>query len=150
MGAAIASLALAGAKAIEPEIVAALAPITKELLAKLPGGTVSVVPPDIDSQVAVASQLQKAIPAFSASVFKTVTEKIGTAVALYDSEFKEGKRLVGLADDAAYIDVRSRAVVAISEEGIDTNMIPANLLRQMVSTGIVMYLAGNGAKALTV
>ena len=150
MGAGLGAIALEAAQAVAPEIIKALPTITQDLLAKLPAGTVKVVPPDIDSQVAVASELQKAIPVFSADVFKTACEKIGIAVALYDSELKDGARQADLQSDAAWIDIQSRALVAIGEEGIDTARIPLILLRQMISTGIVMFMAGNGAKALTV
>ncbi len=129
-----------------PVIISSLAPEIQALLAKLPTGTVKVVPPAISVEVAVASNLAKALPAFNAEIYKTICAKIGVAVAIYATEHAGDN----LQSDIAWIDIQSMAVAAIGEEGLDTTKIPVSTLRQMVASGIELHRAGAGAKALTI
>ncbi len=144
MGAAIGTLALDVIEKAAPVIIGAMAPEVQAMLAKLPAGTVKVVPPAIG--VEVASNLAKAIPAFSAEIYKTICTKIGVAVAIYATDHQGDN----LQSDLAWIDIQSMAVAAIGAEGLDTTKIPVSTLRQMVASGIELHRAGAGTKALTV
>ena len=146
MGAAIGTLALDVIEKAAPVIISAMAPEVQAMLAKLPAGTVKVVPPAIGVEVAVASNLAKAIPAFSAEIYKTICTKIGVAVAIYATDHQGDN----LQSDLAWIDIQSMAVAAIGAEGLDTTKIPVSTLRQMVASGIELHRAGAGTKALTV
>ncbi len=144
MGAAIGTLALDVIEKAAPVIISAMAPEVQAMLAKLPAGTVKVVPPAIG--VEVASNLAKAIPAFSAEIYKTICTKIGVAVAIYATDHQGDN----LQSDLAWIDIQSMAMAAIGAEGLDTTKIPLSTLRQMVASGIELHRAGAGTKALTV
>ena len=104
------------------------------------------MPPAIDIEVAVAANLLRAMPAFTAGVYSTIKSKIGIAVAIYATAHP-GDSLEG---DAAWMDIQSLSIAAIADEGLDTSKIPLSTIRQMVSSGIELYRAGAGVKALTV
>jgi hypothetical protein len=146
MGAAIGTLALDVIEKAAPVIIAAMTPEIQSILAKLPPGTVKVVPPAIGVEVAVASNLAIALPAFSAGIYKTICAKIGVAVAIYATEHQGDN----LQSDIAWIDIQAMAIAAIGEEGLDTTKIPRSTMRQMVASGIELHRAGAGTKALTV
>jgi hypothetical protein len=146
MAAAVAGLSLDLIEKAAPIIISALAPEIQKLLATLPVNTVKVVPPTIGIEVAVAANLLKALPAFSAAIYSTIKSKIGIAVAIYATEHPGD----ALESDAAWMDIQSMAVAAIAEEGLDTSKIPLSTIRQMVSSGIELHRAGAGVKALTV
>lgn len=145
-GAAIGTLALDAIEKAAPVIISALTPEIQALLAKLPTGTVKVVPPAIDVEVAVASNLLKAMPAFSAAIYATIKNKIGVAVAIYATEHQGDN----LQSDIAWINIEAMAIAAIGEEGLDPTKIPISTLRQMVAAGIELHRAGAGTKALSV
>jgi hypothetical protein len=142
----VTGLALDAIEKAAPVIVAAMAPEVQKLFATLPANTVKVVPPAIDIEVAIAANLQHAMPAFSAEIFATVKSKIGIAVAIYATEHPDET----LEDDAAWIDIQSMALTAIADEGLDPAKIPLSTLRQMVASGIELYRAGAGVRALRV
>jgi hypothetical protein len=48
------------------------------------------------------------------------------------------------------MDIQSMARAGIEAEGLDAAQIPLSTLRQMVASGIELYRAGIGARALTV
>jgi len=142
----VTGLALDAIEKAAPVIVGALAPEIQKLLASIPSNTVKVVPPAIDVEVAVAANLMRAMPAFSAGIYATVKSKIGIAVAIYATEHAGDP----LESDAAWMDIQSMAVAAIAEEGLDTTRIPVSTLRQMVASGVELHRAGAGVRALTV
>jgi hypothetical protein len=148
MASGVAALSLDLIEKAAPVIVAALAPEVQALLAKvIPTGAVKVVPPTgIDVEAAVAANLLKALPAFSGTIYSTIKSKIGIAVAIYATEHP-GDNLQG---DAAWMDIQSLALRAIADEALDTSRIPLSTLRQMVSSGIELYRAGAGTKALSI
>jgi len=145
-GGAVAVLALDAIEKAAPVIIRAMAPEIQKLLKMLPANTVKVVPPSIDIEVAVASNLLNALPAFSASIYSTIKSKIGIAVAVYATDHP-GDNLEG---DAAWIDIQSMSVAAIAAEGLDTVKLPISTLRQMVSSGIELHRAGAGVQALII
>jgi hypothetical protein len=142
----VTGLALDAIEKAAPVIVGALAPEIQKLLASIPSNTVKVVPPAIDIEVAVAANLMRAMPAFSAEIYATVKSKIGIAVAIYATEHPGDL----LESDAAWMDIQSMAVAAIAEEGLDTTRIPVSTLRQMVASGVELHRAGAGVRALSV
>jgi hypothetical protein len=142
----VTGLALDAIEKAAPVIVGALAPEIQKLLASIPSNTVKVVPPAIDVEVAVAANLMRAMPAFSAAIYATVKSKIGIAVAIYATEHAGDP----LESDAAWMDIQSMAVAAIADEGLDTTRIPLSTLRQMVASGVELHRAGAGVRALTV
>ena len=146
MASAVAGLAIDAIEKAAPVIVGALAPEIQKLLKTLPSNTVRVVPPSIEVEVAVASNLLEAIPAFTEAVYSTIKSKIGIAVAVYATDHP-GDDLEG---DAAWMDIQSMSVAAIAGEGLDTAKLPVSTLRQMVSSGIELHRAGAGVQALTV
>ncbi len=142
----VTGLALNAIEKAAPVIVGALALEIQKLLASIPSNTVKVVPPAIDVEVAVAANLMRAMPAFSAGIYATVKSKIGIAVAIYATEHPGDP----LESDAAWMDIQSMAVAAIAEEGLDPTKIPVSTLRQMVASGVELHRAGAGVRALTV
>ncbi len=142
----VTGLALDAIEKAAPVIVGALALEIQKLLASIPSNTVKVVPPAIDVEVAVAANLMRAMPAFSAGIYATVKSKIGIAVAIYATEHPGDP----LESDAAWMDIQSMAVAAIAEEGLDPTKIPVSTLRQMVASGVELHRAGAGVRALTV
>ncbi len=140
----VTGLALDAIEKAAPVIIGALAPEIQKLLAKLPSETVKVVPPAIDVEVAVAANLLLALPAFSAEIFSTIRSKIGIAVAIYATNHPGDD----LESDAAWMDIQSMALAAIAEEGLDTSKIALSTIRQMVASGIELFRAGAGVRAL--
>jgi hypothetical protein len=145
-GGVIADVALAAIEKEAPVIVAAMAPEFQKLLALLPDNTVKVVPPDIGIDLAVAANLLKSLPAFTAAIFKTVKAKVGIAVAIYVTDHPRDD----LQGDAAWIDIQSLALTAIADEGLDVTKIERSTIRNLVSAGIELYRAGAGTKALSI
>jgi hypothetical protein len=84
------------------------------------------------------------LPAFSAEIFSTIRSKIGIAVAIYATNHPGDD----LESDAAWMDIQSMALAAIAEEGLDTSKIALSTLRQMVASGIELFRAGAGVRAL--
>jgi hypothetical protein len=140
----VTGLALDAIEKAAPVIISALAPEIQKLLAMLPSETVKVVPPAIGVEVAVATNLQRALPAFSAEIFSTIRSKIGIAVAIFATNHPGDD----LESDAAWMDIQSMALAAIAEEGLDTSKIALSTLRQMVASGIELFRAGAGVRAL--
>ena len=140
----VTGLALDAIEKAAPVIISALAPEIQKLLAMLPSETVKVVPPAIGVEVAVATNLLRALPAFSAEIFSTIRSKIGIAVAIYATNHPGDD----LESDAAWMDIQSMALAAIAEEGLDTSKIALSTLRQMVASGIELFRAGAGVRAL--
>jgi hypothetical protein len=140
----VTGLALDAIEKAAPVIISALTPEIQKLLAMLPSETVKVVPPAIGVEVAVATNLQRALPAFSAEIFSTIRSKIGIAVAIFATNHPGDD----LESDAAWMDIQSMALAAIAEEGLDTSKIALSTLRQMVASGIELFRAGAGVRAL--
>src|ERR1700691_2942689 len=103
MASPVAGLALDAIEKATPVIIGALAPEIQKLLAIIPANTVKVVPPSIDIEVAVAANLLKAMPAFTAGVYSTIKSKIGVAVAIYVTAHPGDS----LQSDVAWIDIQS-------------------------------------------
>jgi hypothetical protein len=122
-----------------------MAPEVAELFKSLPFGLVAAAP-NSDVEVAVAANIARAMPAVTAAMFATVRNKIGIAVAIYATEHLADD----LQSDAAWMDIQSMAQAGIESEGLDASQLPISTLRQMVASGIELYRAGIGARALTV
>jgi hypothetical protein len=142
MGSA-AAIAIVGKLA--PIIADAMAPEVAALFRSLPFGLVAAAP-NSDVEVAVAANIARAMPAVTAAMFATIRNKIGIAVAIYATEHSGDD----LQSDAAWMDIQSMAQAGIEAEGLDAAQIPLSTLRQMVASGIELYRAGLGARALTV
>ena len=142
MGSA-AAIAIVGKLA--PIIVAAMAPEVAALFKSLPFGLIASAP-NSEVEVAVAANIARAMPAVTPAMFTTVKNKIGIAVAIYATEHLSDD----LQSDAAWMDIQSRVQAGIHAEGLDASLIPVSTLRQMVASGIELYRAGIGARALTV
>jgi hypothetical protein len=138
-----AAIAIVGKLA--PIIADAMAPEVTALFKSLPFGLVAAAP-NSDVEVAVAANIARAMPAVTAAIFATVRNKIGIAVAIYATEHLGDD----LQSDAAWLDIQSMAQAGIESEGLDAAQIPISTLRQMVASGIELYRAGIGARALTV
>jgi hypothetical protein len=137
--------ALAIVEKFGPIIAEAMAPEVAALFKSLPSGLVASAP-NSGVEVAIAANIAKAMPAVTAAMFATIKNKIGTAVAIYATEHPGDK----LQSDAAWMDIQSLAQAGIYSEGLDASQIPVSTLRQMVASGIELYRAGIGAKALSV
>jgi hypothetical protein len=122
-----------------------MAPEVAALFKSLPFGLVAAAP-NSDVEVAVAANIARAMPAVTAAMFATVRNKIGIAVAIYATEHLADD----LQSDAAWMDIQSMAQAGIESEGLDASQLPISTLRQMVASGIELYRAGIGARALTV
>jgi len=86
------------------------------------------------------------MPAVTAAMFATIKNKIGIAVAIYATEHPDDS----LQSDAAWMDIQSMAQAGIDAEGLDASQIAVSTIRQMVASGIELYRAGIGTRALTV
>jgi hypothetical protein len=139
-------LALAAAAKLAPIIIDALAPEVQAAFKSLTPGLVKITPAPIDGEVAVATNLQRALPAISPAEVEVIRKKIGIAVAIYKTDHPGDD----LQSDAAWMDIQSRSLAAIEAEGLYTARIPVSTLRQMVATGIEMNRAGLGTEALKV
>jgi hypothetical protein len=137
--------ALAIVTRLAPIIADAMAPEVAALFKALPFGLVAAAP-NSDVEVAVAANIARAMPAVTAAMFATVRNKIGIAVAIYATEHSGDN----LQSDAAWMDIQSMAQAGIQSEGLDSAQLPVSTLRQMVASGIDLYRAGIGARALTV
>ena len=122
-----------------------MAPEVAALFKSLPFGLVAAAP-NSEVEIAVAANVARAMPAVTATMFATVRNKIGVAVAIYATEHLGDD----LQSDAAWMDIQSMAQAGIHAEGLDASLIPISTLRQMVASGIELYRAGIGTMALTV
>jgi hypothetical protein len=138
-----AAIAIVGKLA--PIIADAMAPEVAALFRSLPFGLVAAAP-NSEVEIAVAANIARAMPAVTAPMFATVRNKIGIAVAIYATEHLGDD----LQSDAAWMDIQSMAQAGIHAEGLDASLIPISTLRQMVASGIELYRAGIGTRALTV
>jgi hypothetical protein len=139
-GAAIAIVAK-----LAPIIADAMAPEVAALFKSLPFGLVAAAP-NSDVEIAVAANIARAMPAVTSAMFSTIRNKIGVAVAIYATEHPGDD----LQSDAAWMDIQSMAQAGIHAEGLDASLIAVSTIRQMVASGIELYRAGIGTKALTV
>ncbi len=137
--------ALAIVEHFAPIIADAMAPEVAALFKSLPAGLVASAP-NSDVEVAVAANIARAMPAVTAAMFATIKARIGIAVAIYATEHPGD----ALESDAAWMDIQSLGQAGIEAEGLDPLEIPRSTLRQMVASGIELYRAGIGTKALTV
>jgi hypothetical protein len=142
MGSA-AALAIVGKLA--PIIADAMAPEVAALFKSIPSGMVASAP-NSDIEIAVAANIARAMPAVTAATFATLKNKIGLAVAIYATDHPGDP----LQSDAAWMDIQSMAQAGIDAEGLDATQIAVSTIRQMVASGIELYRAGIGARALTV
>lgn len=142
MGSA-AALAIVGKLA--PIIADAMAPEVASLFKSLPFGLVAAAP-NSDVEIAVAANIARAMPAVTPAMFSTIRNKIGVAVAIYATEHLGDD----LQSDAAWMDIQSMAQAGIHAEGLDASLIAVSTIRQMIASGIELYRAGIGTKALTV
>jgi len=136
--------ALAIVEKFAPIIADAMAPEVAALFKSLPSGLVASAP-NSDVEVAVAANVARAMPAVTAAMFATIKNKIGIAVAIYATEHPDDS----LQSDAAWMDIQSMAQAGIDAEGL-ASQIAVSTIRQMVASGIELYRAGIGTRALTV
>jgi hypothetical protein len=138
--------ALKVVEALAPVIWSAISPDVTKLVDSLAPGLVSVTPPDIDPEAAVAKLLTEKMPAITPAELTIVKNKIGTAVAEYATAH------VGedVTSDVSWVDISALACQGIEAQGLDSSKIPLIVFRQMISSGICMYLAGIGVQALNV
>jgi hypothetical protein len=137
--------ALAIVRRLAPVIADAMAPEVAALFRSLPFGLVAAAP-NSEVEIAVAANIARAMPAITAAMFATIRNKIGIAVAIYATEHLGDD----LQSDAAWMDIQSMAQAGIHAEGLDASLIAVSTMRQMVASGIELYRAGIGARALTV
>ncbi|MFZ0676227.1 hypothetical protein [Candidatus Binatus sp.] len=130
---------------LAPIIADAMAPEVAALFKSLPFGLVAAAP-NSDVEIAVAANIARAMPAVTCAMFSTIRNKIGVAVAIYATEHPGDD----LQSDAAWMDIQSIAQAGIHAEGLDASLIAVSTIRQMVASGIELYRAGIGTKALTV
>jgi len=130
---------------LAPIIADAMAPEVAELFKSLPFGLVAAAP-NSDVEIAVAANIARAMPAVTAAMFATIRNKIGVAVAIYATEHLGDD----LQSDAAWMNIQSMAQAGIHAEGLDASLIAVSTIRQMIASGIELYRAGIGTKALTV
>ena len=139
------AVAIAIVARLAPVIAEAMAPEVAKLFESLPSGLVAAAP-NSDVEISVAANIARAMPAVTGAMFATIRNKIGIAVAIYATEHPGDD----LQSDAAWMDIQSMAQAGVNAEGLDASQIPISTLRQMVASGIELYRAGIGAKALTV
>jgi hypothetical protein len=139
------AVAIAIVARLAPVIAEAMAPEVANLFKSLPIGLVAAAP-NSDVEIGVAANIARAMPAVTAEMFATIRNKIGIAVAIYATEHPGDD----LQSDASWMDIQSMAQAGVNAEGLDASQIPVSTLRQMVASGIELYRAGIGAKALTV
>lgn len=150
----MAAIAAVGGSAAALKIVETLAPIiwqaispeVTKLVQGLNPGLVSVTPPDIDPEAAVAKLLQEKMPAISAAELNVIKNKVGTAVAEYATDPSH----TDVTTDIAWVDISALAWQGIEGQGLDASKIPTVVFDQLISSGICMYLAGIGVQALNV
>ncbi|WP_423959318.1 hypothetical protein [Candidatus Binatus sp.] len=130
---------------LAPIIADAMAPEVAALFKSLPFGLVAAAP-NSDVEIAVAANIARAMPAVTPAMFSTIRNKIGVAVAIYATEHLGDD----LQSDAAWMDIQSLAQAGIHAEGLDASLIAVSTIRQMIASGIELYRAGIGTKALTV
>jgi len=130
---------------LAPIIADAMAPEVAELFKSLPFGLVAAAP-NSDVEIAVAANIARAMPAVTSAMFATIRNKIGVAVAIYATEHLGDD----LQSDAAWMNIQSMAQAGIHAEGLDASLIAVSTIRQMIASGIELYRAGIGTKALTV
>ena len=145
MSTAASAAALAIVEKFGPIIADAMAPEVAALFKSLPAGLVASAP-NSDVEVAVAANIAKAMPAVTAAMFATIKNKIGIAVAIYATDHPGDK----METQVCWIDIAAHATAGIAAEGLDVPMIPATTYWQMILSGIELYRAGIGTKALTV
>jgi hypothetical protein len=145
-GIAGSSAAIAIVEKLAPLIWDAISPEVTKLVQGLNPGLVSVSPPDIDPEAAVAKLLQAKMPAISAAELNVIKNKVGTAVAQYASDSSH----TDVTTDAAWVDISALAWQGIEGQGLDASKIPTIVFDQLISSGICMYLAGIGVQALNV
>ncbi len=133
----VAKLAPIIADAMAPEVAALFSRCRSDL---------SRAAPNSDVEIAVAANIARAMLAVTCAMFSTIRNKIGVAVAIYATEHPGDD----LQSDAAWMDIQSIAQAGIHAEGLDASLIAVSTIRQMVASGIGLYRAGIGTKALTV
>ncbi|MGA7873253.1 MAG: hypothetical protein WCA22_20370 [Candidatus Binatus sp.] len=138
--------ALAIVSKLAPLIIDAMAPEVQSLLKSLPGGLLKLAPPPLDVEVAVAANIAKAMPAVTAATLATLRNKIGAAVAIYATEHPGDN----LESQACWVDIAAAASAGIAAEGLEPAQIPSSTYWQMILSGLELYRAGLGARALTV
>jgi len=142
------AVALGVVEKLAPIVLAALGPELEKALSSLPTGMVPVAPATaaIGVETAVAANLVKAVPAAGAAEYAKIKTQIGQSVAIYKTEHPDDD----LQMQVAWIDILARASAGISAEGIVVSAIPPATIWQMVLSGVEMYLAGLGTKALII
>jgi len=148
MAAIAGAAALTAIETLAPIAIAALEPVLKNILTNLPANMVALGPaaPAVTVEAAVASNLVKKMPAVTADEYAKIKTMIGVAVAIYKTDHPEDD----LQDEISWVDILARASVGITKEGIVVSAIPPSTQWQMVLSGVEMYLAGLGTKALAV
>lgn len=131
-----------------PVILKALQPVLNDIWTKLSAGMVSLNPisPAVTVETAVAANLVKKMPAVTAAEYAHIKTQIGEAIAVYATEHPDDD----LQGDVAWVDIAARAYLGIAQEGLVTADLPRSTFQQMLMSGLEMYRAGLGLKALAV
>lgn len=132
-------------ESLAEEAIKAMAPDVESVFKSLISGSLKAAPVS-GADVATAKNLEKALPAATASDFTTVKTIAGNAVAKY----QETNAGADLQTDASFSSITSLTLSGITSEGLDAAMIKPNTVRQIVSSAIEMSLAGLGVKPTTV
>jgi hypothetical protein len=142
------SAAIAAAEKLAPIIIADLEPELAALLKKLPAGMVSTSPasPAVNVEAAVMKNLVDAVPAANEPMQTTFKRQLGQAIAVYMTD-KPG---ADLQSEATWTDIMARAEEGWTREGIVVSQIPFTTRWQMFYSGVEMYRAGLGTRALSV
>lgn len=149
MAAVAGAAALSAIETLAPIAIKALEPVLQNILTEvLPKDMVGLTPdaPATSVEAAVAANLVKVMPALSATEYAKIKAQIGEAIAIYVTEHPGDD----LEEDAAWEDILARSSAGVSEEGLVVSMMPRSTFWQMVLSGIEMYKAGLGTKALVV
>ena len=142
------SAAIAAAEKLAPIIIADLEPALAAILKKLPAGMVSTSPasPAMNVEASVTHNLVEAVPAANQPMYETFKRQIGQAIAVYMTD----KPDADLQSEATWADIMARAEEGWTREGIVVSQIPFTTRWQMFYSGIEMYRAGLGTRALSV
>jgi hypothetical protein len=148
MSAIVIDAAIAAAEKLAPIIIANLEPELAAVLKNLPAGMVSTSPasPAVTVEAAVAHNLVEAVPLGNQEVYEKLKKQIGQAIAVYMTD-KPG---ADLQSEITWADIMARAEDGWTRGGIVVSEIPFTTRWQMLYSGIEMYRAGLGTRALAV
>lgn len=126
-----------------PDIVATI----KALPAAMKGAvTASGTNSGVGVEASVASNLSKHMPSVTADMYAKIKTIIGNAIAVFETTN------VGVKANSqgAWAPIMASVTAGIATLGLDVSKFQSNTMTQMVSSGIEMYAAGLGTRAVVV